>query len=307
MNSIQKFENEEIIERYLNNYSDSIQSVKMRKSSLKYFFDKSYFDFQKHISEIIKSTLLDYFDYLKHLKNLTLDTKKNKWRILTSFLEFSMEYYDDFSIIIPKKTVNWGNNHKVSESNSAVIADEDEVKAILDYLFERNYKMYLIFRLFAETGMRKGEMINVRLDEVNIEERYLKTSGKTGRKMYFFSTALARHLALYVNSRAQLNTTQPYLFLTNRNYKYSNRRFNQLLKVILDALNIKKNITTKTYRKTINTIRKKKMKCDNETCKRLVGHASKESKMGDVNIDNYTIYDIAEVRELFDQFYPYAF
>lgn len=35
-----------------------------------------------------------------------------KWTILSSFLEICMEYFDDFIILIPKKTITWKIIHK---------------------------------------------------------------------------------------------------------------------------------------------------------------------------------------------------
>ncbi len=68
----------------------------------------------------------------------------------------------------------------------------------------------------------------------------------------------------------------------------------------LEKLGIDKNITCKTFRSTLNTLRKKEMGCSNEIAKRLIGH-----KTNDVNINSYTKYDFLDLIELFDKYNPY--
>jgi len=68
----------------------------------------------------------------------------------------------------------------------------------------------------------------------------------------------------------------------------------------LENIGIKKNITCKTFRSTLNTLRKKEKGCSNENAKRLLGH-----KTNDVNINSYTKYDYIDLMNLYDEYYPY--
>ncbi|KKL07152.1 hypothetical protein LCGC14_2588880, partial [marine sediment metagenome] len=83
---------------------------------------------------------------------------------------------------IPSGTVSWlganGNKRKEKE-----IIAKLELEQILNYIKPRNLKYYLIFSLFAETGMRKGELINAKYTELNPEERFLNSlKGKKDEK-----------------------------------------------------------------------------------------------------------------------------
>ncbi|MFX1384927.1 MAG: hypothetical protein ACFFBP_21065, partial [Promethearchaeota archaeon] len=145
--------NEEIIGRFLNHYRASKQSVNVRKSSLRYFFGEKYFHYEGHAFDINKRDLVDYFDYLNHKEDISLKTKMLRWAMIKSFLNFAMEYYDDFSVRIPKNTVKWKKIHKDPNSNKDTVLTIEEIKKILDYLKLYNYQYYLIFRTLAETGM----------------------------------------------------------------------------------------------------------------------------------------------------------
>ena len=143
---------------------------------------------------------------------------------------------------------------------------------------------------------------------IHIEE------GKTGEKIYNFSEVTGNKLKLYLNERKNLEIDNKYLFLTKTLRKYGNRTFNLILKGntlkingkskrypgALEKLGIDKNITCKTFRSTLNTLRKKEMGCSNEVAKRLIGH-----KTNDVNINSYTKYDFLDLIDLFDKYNPY--
>jgi len=290
--------NRELIKAYINNYQHSKQSQDNRKSSLKYFFGEDHFNYQEHVFEISTSILKGYFVWLKNLDTINITTKRNKWNILISFLNYTMEDHEEFLIKIPKSSINWrgcnGNRKEIKE-----IASKEEIEQILQHFKLYNFKHYLIFRLFIESGMRKGELINAKYNDLNIEERYIRTTGKTGEVVYYFSKDLAKYLNQYLNERKKLNLNTEILFLTKYRGKYSSRSFNLLLKNACKKSGIEKNITCHTFRRTLNTYRKK-IGCSNEDRKILLNH-----KVNDVNVESYLIYDREEYLALFDKYNPY--
>ena len=97
-----------IIKKYLERYKNSMGSIYMRISSLNYFFKEEHFGYSDHIFDITSWDLMKYFDYLTNLNNISLTTKKNKWAILSGFLYYLMEIYEnEFKIIFPKFYINW--------------------------------------------------------------------------------------------------------------------------------------------------------------------------------------------------------
>ncbi len=293
---------------YLNYFQHSPQSQAMRKSSLKYFFERKYYGYIAkkwkqnkfgHVFDITTKELKEYFTWLKNLENLSIETKKGKWAILSSFLNSIMEDYpEEFLIKIPSKTVNWigsnGNKTKKKE-----IFTKSELEQILNYIKPRNLKYYLIFSLFAETGMRKGELINIQYPDVNIEKRYIMTTGKEDECVYYFSRGLARFLDIYLNNRKTISIKDKTLFLTNRFTKYSNRPFNLYLKEVCKKLGIGKNITCHAFRRSLNQHRYD-MGCSNEDRKILLNHSVR-----DVNVENYLVIDYKRFIVLYDQYNPY--
>jgi len=300
MSNLTKLTNDNIIEEYLYRFRHSQQSIRTRKSNLNYFFDKKYFGYPGHIFDMNKRSLMKYFDYLNHLETISLQTKKMKWSILRNLLEFCMENYDDFVIKIPKNTIRWKNIHKEPDTNKDIVMTKEEVKEILTYLKHNHYSYYLIFRVFAETGMRKGELIAIDYDKVNLSKRYIETIGKMGKKIYYFSKDLTKHLRIYLKERRLKNVDNKALFISTQLNRYNERPFNVYLKGVLNKLGIEKNVTCHTFRKSLNTFRKL-MNCSKEDRKILLNHKTK-----DVNVNSYVKLNYNEYLDLYDKWYPYS-
>ena len=298
VNKLTDFTNEELIDEYIGFYQHSPQSQANRRSSLKYFFGVDHYNYQDHVSTITTSILKRYFNWLKNLNGISIATKKNKWTILISFLNSTMEDYNEFLIKIPSKSVDWrgaSGNGKIMKD----ILSKEEIMEILDYFKRYNFKHYIIIRLLTETGMRKGELISIEIHNIDIEKRYIRTHGKTEESVYYFSKELGKYLKSYLNSRINLKVDSDVLFLSQFRKQYSNRTFNLLLKNACEKVGIEKNITCHSFRRTINTYRKK-MGCSNEDRKILLNH-----KVSDVNIESYIVLEREEYLKLFDDFNPY--
>ncbi|MCK4382736.1 MAG: tyrosine-type recombinase/integrase, partial [Candidatus Lokiarchaeota archaeon] len=219
------------------------------------------------------------------MDSISLTTKQLKWSILKSFLDYCVDYYeDDFDFVIkfPNRLVKWKPMHKDPNSNADVFLTVEEIKKILDMVQGYNFKYYLIFRVFAETGVRKGELINIDYDKINLEKRYIDTKGKRGRKAYFFSEDLRNKLTMFIEERKLIKTETKALFLSSHSNRFTNRPFNKYLKKITPKLGIDKNVTCQVFRRSLNALRFK-MGCTNDVILRiLLNHSVKG-----VNFNNY--------------------
>ena len=239
------------------------------------------------------------------MDSISITTKQLKWRILKSFLDYCVDYYeDDFDFVIkfPNRLVKWKPMHKEPNSNADVFLTIEEFKMINDYLKRTNYKYYLIFRLFGESGPRKGELINIDYDKINLEKRYFDTIGKRGRKAYFFSENLRNKLAMFIEERKLVKAETKALFLSAQSKRFSNRPFNKYLKKITPKLGINKNITCQVFRRSLNALRFK-MGCTNDVILRiLLNHSVKG-----VNFNNYVkkSLDYEKYLSYYDEWYPF--
>lgn len=309
--------NEEIINKYIRRYRHSDQSIATRKSALNYFFEKEskmkskikskikYFGYKGHIFEINKSDLIDYFDFLNQLETISLNTKKLKWTILKSFLDYCMDYYEDdydFIIKVPNRLVKWKPMHKEPKSNSDVFLTIDEIKKILDWLKENNFTYYIIVRIFVESGPRKGELINMDYDKVFLENRYFDTKGKRGRKAYFFSKELRDLLETFIEERKLIKVNTKSLFISNHLRRFANRTFNEYFKRFMKEIGINKKITCQVFRRSLNALRFDMGCTDDTILKILLNHA-----VPGVNFNNYVkkSIDYKKFINYYDTWYPF--
>lgn len=282
-NKTQWPENETITKKYLYTFRHSMQSQATRSSCLNYFFKEKYFGYHGHVFEIGKRILMDYQDYLKQLKTISLQTKQTKWTILRSFLDFVEDYYEeDYDVMFkfPKKK-DWGKIHKEPDSNTDIFLTIEEIKTILDYLKQTNFKYYLIFRLFAESGPRKGGVINLDFDKVFLEKRYIDTNEKNGRNVYYISEGLRNYLRIFLEERKLIKTKTKALFLSPQLKRFSSRPFNLFLEGFTEKIGITKPVTCQVFRRSLNLLRFK-MGCDDRIMRILLNH-----KVIGVNFNNY--------------------
>ncbi len=293
--------NKQIIKRFLDRQGSKSTKIN-REVSINYFISESYFGYFGHILEINKRVLIDYFDWLNAGVNLTLSTKKQKWGDFSCLINFVNEYYDEVmvkAIIVPKYSISWNKNgHKESESNKDVVLTKKEVEKLLAYYKMSNHKLYLVFRILAETGMRIGEFSSIKIKDVDIKKRILTVRGKTGKKAYYVTISLARELEYYINN---FSFTSEYLFTTKYNNPYSANCIKLQLKHDQNKkLKINKRITAHTFRRTINTERKR-MGCSKEDREILSNH-----KVEGVNYNSYVKLNYEDFIQLYDKWNPYT-
>ncbi|HEC40051.1 hypothetical protein LCGC14_1175010 [marine sediment metagenome] len=299
--------NDQIIEKYLKRYKHSKQSIATRKSALNYFFGTSkeeYFNYKGFVFEISKKDLLDYFDYLNQLETISLSTKRIKWTLLKSFLDYCGDYYEDdydFIIKFPNRLVKWKPTHKEPKSNSDVFLTIDEIQKILNWLKENNFTYYIIVRIFIESGPRKGELINIDYDKVFLKNRYFDTKGKRGRKAYYCSKELRDLLESFIEERKLLKADTKSLFLSSHLKRFSNRAFNDYLKKIMPKIGITKNVTCQVFRRSLNALRFE-MGCTDTILRTLLNQA-----VAGVNFNNYMrkSLDYEKFLNYYDTWYPF--
>lgn len=230
-----------------------------------------------------------------------------------------LEYLND------SDNFSWRGSHYHKESGSSHenIMDIKEVKQIIDYFKEKNYPIYLMFRVLIESGTRKSELLSIDIERQNgkhisliedLENRKLRVVGKTGYHFYFISQELVELLKAHLEERLKKEVNTKSFFLSMQGNRYSKPMLNYHLKICLESIGLdNKNYCVHTFRKTLNTLRKRIVildkddngtlittKITNDEAKLLLNH-----KTTDVNLRHYTLYTDKEKLELFDKFNPY--
>ena len=117
-------------------------------------------------------------------------------------------------------------NHKALKTSRKVQIpfSASEVNTVLssfsiDHSFEAN-RDRLIVELFYSTGMRRAELINLRMNSVNFAEKQIKVIGKRNKERLIpLLPSVIKSLESYIKVRELINSPDSFLFITQKGNK----------------------------------------------------------------------------------------
>ena len=102
---------------------------------------------------------------------------------------------------------------------------KNEMEQLFDFDFGNDFnglRSRLILTLLYEAGLRRAELINLKVGSVNFSKKIFKVLGKGNKERLLpFSNKLSTQLEKYLEARSELkqNDAQDYLFITDKGVK----------------------------------------------------------------------------------------
>lgn len=168
---------------------------------------------------------------------------------------------------------------KQNKSLPKKITTEDAYKILdtafnypYDYHFLR-YRNHAIFSMFLYAGLRKSELLNIKLSEVDVENLTIFISRGKGSKdrIIPMSQTLAQSLKRYLQERKRLRKTCPEFFTSlNRNKGFTDSGMKRLVRKIKEASKI--NFSLHKLRHTFATLMIEGG-CDIYSLSKMMGHS----------------------------------
>lgn len=147
-------------------------------------------------------------------------TSNRKLSVLRTYFKFLMKD----GLLTSDPTV--GINSMKKKKKLPVFLTEVEMGSVLDRSLYPEDKSgerdYTIIMLLYGTGIRREEMINIKVVDINFFQRTLKVFGKGGKdRIVPFSTQLSDQLKRYIDKETEErgNIISDYLFVTNKGTK----------------------------------------------------------------------------------------
>ena len=117
-------------------------------------------------------------------------------------------------------------NHKVLKTSKKIQIpfSSSEVNTVLssfsiDHSFEAS-RDRLIVELFYSTGMRRAELINLRMNSLNFAEKQIKVIGKRNKERLIpLLPSVIKSLQSYIKKRELINSSDSFLFVTQKGNK----------------------------------------------------------------------------------------
>ena len=155
-----------------------------------------------------------------------------------------------------------------------------------------------ILELLYATGMRVGELVNIKLNDIDLKEKYIKILGKGNKeRIVYFGDYAKEYLEKYIyEARDSLlkNKKSDYLLINNSGTGLSARGVELIIKNIIKETSIKSNITPHVLRHTFATHLLNEG-CDILSVQELLGHESLRATQVYTHITNEGLRNIYNV------------
>ena len=165
-------------------------------------------DISKVAYTIIRNWIINLSE--KNLSPLTINRKIS-----------SLSKYYDFLLKTQVNKVSPLKNHKRLKVQKKLIIpfSEDEVFKVVDVFskdFEGKRNLLIVDTLYS-TGIRRDELINIKLNNVFLNEDLIKVLGKRNKeRLVPVLSGLNKRIKDYLNFRKKIDSTSSNLFITNK-------------------------------------------------------------------------------------------
>jgi integrase/recombinase XerC len=159
----------------------------------------------------------------------------------------------------------------------------------------------LIIELFYNTGIRRDELINLKISDVNLGQQTLKVLGKGNKERIIpFNQKLAEIIKNYLELRKEMATNEiPYLLLTDKGVKMYDRFVYSKVKHYLSIVTTADKRSPHVLRHTFAT-HLTNQGADLNAIKELLGHTSLAATQV------YTHNNIQKLKDIYKKSHPKA-
>ena len=263
-------------------------------------------EFLKFISsESLNFKELEYSDirfYLMYLKDTKKDNNSSIDRKLSSLRSF-YKYLANEGIV---KSNVFSLVHKTKKSKKLPRYFEyhelEELFSVPDLRTPIGQRDALILELLYATGVRVGELVNIRYDDIDFGRKVILILGKGNKERYVpFGEYCESALKLYLkDGYLTLNTkNSEYIFLNNQGGVLTERGVRYLLDKLIQKTSIDKKISPHMIRHSFATHLLNEG-CDLLTVQKLLGHESIKATQV------YTHVTTDRLKEVYYQSFPRA-
>ena len=256
---------------------------------------KDYLSYEKNFSI---NTITAYLKDINDFQNFLIDngTKISKeinysfvrqWIVILSEKKYSkisinrkiasLKSYFNFLVNIGKINTSPLKAHKNLKSSSKIVIpfSEDEMDKVFDNFESSNInnRDKLIIEIFYSTGIRREELINIKIKNISFERKVIKVVGKRNKERIIpMLPNLSSNILNYIDEK----DPKIYLFESSKSKKLSISTIYRIVTKYFRSVSSKVRISPHVLRHTFATHMLNKG-ADINTIKEILGHASLSS------------------------------
>ena len=290
----------EDIDKYLNylkyelNYSDN--TVNSYKKDLDIYLDYLTM-FKKDYRYMTKEDIIGYLKYLDKLyKNKSIARMVSSTRSFYNYLKNNN--------IIDSNIFNRVKNPKVEKKlpNYLNILEVEELLYHFKSDDPKDIREELIFEIIYSTGIRVSELSNLKIKNIDFDNKQIKVMGKGSKeRIVFYGDVLSKLLELYLTSSRpiyeNIDNKNDYLLINNKGARLSVASIEKYLDDLLKRLSLSHRVTPHELRHTFAT-HMLDNGADLRTIQELLGHESLKTTQ------IYTHVSIDRLRNVYAKAHP---
>jgi len=258
-----------------------------------------YLKYQKNYSNYtIESYKHDIIEYLEYINSEGLEFKNIEYSDIRFYLMYLKDTKKDDNTSINRKLSSLRGfykylaNEKIVKSNVFSLVNGPKKSKKLPRYFEYNeleelfdvpdtrtplgQRDSLILEMLYATGVRVGELVNIKVSDIDLGRRNIIILGKGNKERFVtYGEYCEDILKTYLNTgRVSLNVKQSdYLFLNNNGGQLTDRGVRFILDKLIQKTSLNKNISPHMIRHSFATHLLNEG-CDLLTVQKLLGHES---------------------------------
>lgn len=310
--------NPKILNEFLNYLlaikSYSINTVKEynRDLLLFFYFIKKYYKFKVEVKDfnqlillqVKKSDIIAFLVYCNYTRDNNPYTRQRKLAAIKCFYNWLLGTFPDDGIVgNPSEGIE--NIHKTIRLPKYLNLQQS--KQIQEVFNISNSKYPIrnnaIITLFLSTGLRVSELINIKLKDIDFQEKSIHVIGKGNKqRTVYFSEYCKKKLDQYIalrNKYRKVTSLNEPLFLSNQNKKLCRNSVYSICKNAFKNIGINElHYSPHTLRHTAATLLYMYVKPDILLLKEFLGHSSISSTEIYSHIDNPKVKDAVDKNPL---------
>jgi integrase/recombinase XerC len=186
--------------------------------------------------------------------------------------------------------------------NLPVFLDESQVEKLdTTGIFGNDFnglRDRLIFEILYQTGIRRAELCGLKDTDIDLFNLQLKVLGKRNKERIIpFDLNLKRNLEEFLNVKKELNLTNPFLLVTQKNTPLRLDQINKTVKIVLSSISTHQKRSPHVLRHTFAT-HLLNNGADINAVKELLGHANLSATQ------IYTHNTIDKLKKTYKQAHP---
>lgn len=221
--------------------------------------------------ESYKKDLLEFNEYLKNKKIKDVDYKFIRDYLAYMYQKKYMKKTISRHISTLRSFYKYLNNENILNKNPMILISNPKLdKKLPNFLYYDELLVLLnipnkettlglrdalILELLYSTGIRVSELINIKIKDINFNDKKILILGKGNKERYvLYGNTLMELLDLYLNnSRSKLNKNSEYLILNKNGDKITDRGIRLIIQNILKKGELDYHVSPHTLRHTFAT------------------------------------------------------